>query len=59
MSKNGLIAAPKAERDWQAEDDLHTLMRAAEVKRDPKRMARAKLVAKQRLKDLNSVTESK
>lgn len=38
-----------AEKDWQAESDCDTLLRADEIKRDAKRLARAQAVAKQRL----------
>lgn len=40
----------KAEQDrWQAEDDLRTLIRAAEIKKDKGRMANARKVAKEQL----------
>ena len=43
MAKNKVeaISAPMAEKDWQADDDARTLMRAEEVKADPKRFAAA------------------
>jgi len=40
----------KDEQDrWQAEDDLRTLIRAAEIKKDKPRMARARKAAKEQL----------
>lgn len=35
------------EADWQAEDDMRTLLRAAEIKKDAKRLAAAKKKAKE------------
>jgi len=43
------------DHDWQAEDDLHTFMRYCEVKKDPKRMAKVKELAKKKLTDIASV----
>jgi hypothetical protein len=45
------------EKRWRAESDLDTLMRAAEVKRDKERFGAAVAIARQRKKDLNSVTD--
>ena len=43
-----MVAAPtKSEAQWQAEDDARTLASAEEIKRDPRRMARAVAAAKQ------------
>ena len=42
--------------DWQAEDDMRTLMRAEEIKRDAKRLAAAKACAKKKLEDLALVS---
>lgn len=43
------------EKKWQIEDDLRTLTRAEEIKRDPKRLAAAKKMAKERLEEVQSV----
>lgn len=56
---NAAPSMSSKERDWQAEEDCHTLVRAAEIKRDPKRYARAKIEAKRRLQQLKDVTSSK
>ena len=47
--------APAGERDWQAESDLDTLMRAREIRADKKRFATAQRVAKERLASIASV----
>jgi hypothetical protein len=49
------IATVSSQDDWQAEDDLRTLMRAEEIEKDPKRLAKAQKLAKQKLLDLASV----
>lgn len=53
--KSNAIAMTKSEDDWQAEDDLRTLMRAEEIEKDPKRLAKAQSLAKKRLLELASV----
>lgn len=46
----------KAEQDkYQAEDDLRTLIRAGEIKKDKKRYARAMREAKNQMQALESV----
>ena len=40
---------------WRAEDDMRTLARAEEVKADPKRLAAAKKIAKEKLAELQSI----
>lgn len=49
------IATRISEDDWQTEDDLRTLMRAEEIEKDPKRLANAQKLAKQKLLDLAAV----
>lgn len=41
--------------DWQAEDDMRTLARAAEIRKDPKRLAAAQKLAQQKLLELAQV----
>lgn len=48
----------KPERAWQAEDDSRTLMRAEEIKRDRKRLALAKAVAKKHIAELSKVARA-
>lgn len=46
------------EKKWRTEEDLRTLANAEEIKRDPERMKACKLMAKQRMTDLESVVSS-
>jgi hypothetical protein len=48
-------AIPADEKGWMAEDDMRTLARAQEVMADPRRLAAAKLKAKEKLAELQSV----
>ena len=67
MSKKamGAMAQPKAEHDYQADNDMDTLMRAEEVKQDKSRMQRvAKRVGRKHkaitsLKDLTDIYNQK
>lgn len=43
--------------DWMAEEDMRTLMRAQEIRKDPKRHARAKAMAKKKLGELKAIAE--
>lgn len=45
----------KTEADWQAEGDMHTLARAAEIRADPKRLKAAQELAKKKLLELAQV----
>jgi len=47
------------EKDWQAEADLDTLIRAEEIKQDPKRFKRAQECARRRLEAVAKVTADK
>lgn len=53
--KKGAKPSSAGHDDWQTEDDMRTLMRAEEVKRDPKRLAAAKACAKKKLEEVASV----
>jgi hypothetical protein len=55
MKKNSPIAVPS----WQAEDDMRTLARAEEIRRDPKRLAAAKAEAKKKLEEIATVAATK
>lgn len=48
-------AYPMVDRNWQAEDDLRTLMRACEIRKDKDRFAAAKKLAKKKLADLKKI----
>ena len=43
------------EKRWEAEEDLRTLVRAGEIKKDKKRMKRAMDLAKKQMKDLEEI----
>ena len=45
------------EKKWQAQDDLRTMQRAAEVKADPSRVKAAQAEAQSQIKALSSVTK--
>jgi len=49
---------PAKERDWQAEGDCDTLMRAIEIRREPKRLKAAIRIAKERLSQAQAVTKA-
>ena len=50
------VAVKSSDEDkWRAEDDMRTLARAEEVKRDPQRLAAAKRCAKERLTEMQAV----
>lgn len=53
-SKAAAVIA-KSEHDWQTEDDMRTLARAAEIRKDPKRLAAAQELAKKKLLELAAV----
>ncbi len=42
--------------DWQADDDMRTLMRASAIRRDPKRLAAARKAAKRKLDEQKAET---
>lgn len=48
-------AQPINVEDWQTEDDLRTLMRAKEIEKDPKRLAAARAMAKEKMMQAASV----
>ena len=51
------ISMPSAfdEKKWQAEDDMRTLTRAKEIEADRTRMAAAKRIAEQKIKEMQKV----
>lgn len=46
--------APQPDEDWRAENDMRTLVEAEQIKRDPKRLARARAVARRHLANLQA-----
>lgn len=59
MGKNvsTLGGSDKQEKEWQAEDDARTLLRAEEIRRDKARLNAAKQWAQKRLTELNKITK--
>ena len=49
------IALSKDEAKWRAERDLETLMECERIEKDPKRLKAAKAIAKERMKDLETI----
>lgn len=49
------IGYPMVDKNWQAEDDLRTLMRACEIRKDKDRFAAARKLAKKQLADLKKI----
>lgn len=46
---------PMVDKNWQAEDDLRTLVRASEIRKNKDRFAAARKLAKKHLTELNSI----
>lgn len=56
MAKSGCVPSD----DWRVEGDLNTLIEAEKIEKDPKRMAKVKALAKQRMLEVAAVaTEGK
>lgn len=45
------------EKRWRAESDMRTLAEAEEIRKDPKRLAAAKAMAKEKLGELQKVVD--
>lgn len=52
---NAAAVSKKQMNEWEIEDDLRTLQRAIEIKKDPERMKRVKELAKKRLEEMASL----
>lgn len=48
----------KQEEDWRAEDDVRTLVRAAEIRKDKPRLKRAQAKAKEQLASIQATTDA-
>ena len=44
--------------DWRVEDDMRTLARAEEIRKDPKRLKAALAKAKEKIAELQSLQEA-
>jgi len=49
--------APRAPDEWEIREDMRTLVRAAEIKKDPARLKRAQAMAREEIKNLQKATE--
>jgi len=45
----------KPEEEWRAESDLHTLMEAERIEKDPKRMAKVRALAQKKMMEVASI----
>lgn len=51
----GKVSAPTTNDDWQIEEDLRTLCKAEEIKKDPARMRKCQEMAKKKQTEMNGV----
>jgi len=51
----GAGASSTDEAKWRAEDDMRALARAKEIEADPKRLAAAKKMAREKLAELRAI----
>lgn len=57
--KNSPVASIGFDTEWQAQEDMRTLMRAHEIKKDPKRHARAVAAAKKQMGEIKAVASKR
>jgi hypothetical protein len=58
MSKKSTGCCIGPDPNWQIQDDMRTLARAEEIKRDKARHAKAKAAAREELANLKKVTDA-
>lgn len=51
--------APMMDKKWQTEDDLRTLVRAAEIRGDKQRLKAAQALAREQIKQVGAVAGGK
>lgn len=51
------MASLPLDKQWQIEDDMRTLVRAEEIRKDPKRLKAAQQMAKKRAEELNVLSQ--
>ena len=54
MAKGNSIASSSSD-DWRIESDLSTLLEAEKIEKDPKRMAKVRALAKQKMLDVATI----
>lgn len=58
MAKDKNLMTASGDNDkWQAEDDMRTLARAEEIRKDPKRFKAAVAMAKEKVKELEALQQ--
>lgn len=57
--KTSAAMASGPDSEWMAEEDVRTLARAEEIKRNPSRWARAKAMAKKKLAEIQAIANPK
>lgn len=55
MAKKGTGVTPVSEDDWQARNDLETMMEYERICKDPKRKAKVQALAKQKMMAMAAV----
>lgn len=55
MGKSRATLGMGPDEDWQVESDLRSLMEAEQVRRDPKRLAKAQALAKKKMVEAAAV----
>ena len=55
MSKS--VAVSSDDQKWKVEQDLRSLAEAAEINKDPKRLAAARALAKEKMADLQKIAK--
>lgn len=53
--KSNSIATVASQDDWQAEDDLRTMIRCEEIEKDPRRLAKVQALAKRRMMEMAGI----
>lgn len=51
------VSMRKQEEQWRTESDLDALIRAEEIRKDPKRLAKVRKLAKERLKKTSEAVQ--
>lgn len=54
MAKSNTLSSAYNDNDWRAEEDMRTLARAEEVKKDPKRYKAALACAKEKIAEMEA-----
>ena len=58
MAKGNKVVKSAEDDEWRVESDLRTLMDAEKIRRDPKRLAKAKALAKERVLEASAVASA-